>query len=415
MTGASLEQKLAWRNVWRNPRRTALTIGATVFATALVVFFVALAAGVHGQMIEDSVRIHSGHVTLSAPGYLDSRTLDHFVELDTALRATLDASPEAAAWTPRVTSFALLSKTEASRGVVLMGVDPEREGGVSTLPERVRAGRFLSADRPGEIVLGQRLADLLGAELGDEILAVGSAYTLESAYELFELAGVVKLPDPDLERSLAVIRIEDASAFLEYGDRVSEIAVLARSPESTEQLRGDLQSHLPGKGEGAVRVHTWQEVMPELDQMLFLDDAGMVMMLAILVIVVGFGILNTILMAVLERQRELGVMLAVGLRPRAIFRVVYWESIMLAAVGVVIGILVALPLAFYLQFNPIRLEGSVEGAYELVGAEPIITAEVNLTNPLYTAGIIGTVAMLAALYPALRASRSRPVDALRST
>ena len=138
-----LELRLAWRNVWRNPRRTALTIAATVFAVYLVVFFVGMAAGIHEKMIEDSVRIHSGHVTISGEGYLEERTLEHFVSLGPEVREALDGTPGLRGWAPRLVSFALLSKAVASQGVVIFGVDPEREVQVSTLPERVRTGRFL--------------------------------------------------------------------------------------------------------------------------------------------------------------------------------------------------------------------------------------------------------------------------------
>ena len=149
---------------------------------------------------------------------------------------------------------------------------------------------------------------------------------------------------------------------------------------------------------------------------MLLDKAGMYLMLAILVIVVAFGIFNTILMAVLERKKEFGVVLALGLRPRAIFRTVYLESILLAGVGLVIGLAIAIPGVLYVQANPIPLGDSEEmtAAFEMIGAEPFITAVLEAQNPLYSALAILTVALIAAFYPALRASRGRPVDVLRS-
>jgi ABC-type lipoprotein release transport system permease subunit len=161
-------------------------------------------------------------------------------------------------------------------------------------------------------------------------------------------------------------------------------------------------------------VHTWRESMPELEQFIILDDAGMYITLAILVVVVGFGILNTILMAVLERQREFGVVLALGLRPRAIFRIVYLESLMLALVGLAVGLGIALPLILYLQAHPVELTGNMAGAVELFGFEPQITWKLKPLNPLGSIATILGVAVVAALYPAIKASRGRPVDALRS-
>ena len=165
----SIELRLAWRNVWRNRRRTALTIAATVFAVILVVFFVAMAAGVHEKMIEDSVRVASGHVVLSAPEYLEKRALEHFVVLDDELEAVLTETPGIRGVAPRVVGFGLLSKGTSTKGVGVLGVDPGREASVSTLPNRLKQGRFVSADTPYGIVLGRRLAENLGAEVGGDL------------------------------------------------------------------------------------------------------------------------------------------------------------------------------------------------------------------------------------------------------
>lgn len=406
----SLEQRLAWRNVWRNRRRTGLCVAATVFAVFLVVLSVAMADGTHEKMIEDGVRMQSGHVTVTGVGYLDDRTLERFVVLSPELVSRLEDEPAVLGWTPRLTSFALLSEDTASQGSVILGVDPETEGRVSTLPERVHRGRFLAPGRSREIVLGERQADSLGAQLGDEILVYGVAYSLETAYELFTLVGTLKLPDPEFERNLALIDLADAQEFYVYGDRVTEIAVRLESARDVGPVRDAL-----GAGLTDVEVHTWDELMPELEQFVVLDDAGMYIILVILIVVVGFGILNTILMAILERVRELGMMMALGLRPAAVFRVVYWESIFVAGVGLVIGLVLAVSTVAYFVANPIPLTGeSMSGMAELIGMEPVVTFELELLNPIGSALTILVVGIIAAFYPALKASRGRPADALRS-
>ena len=408
-----LEWRLAWRNVWRNPRRTALTLAATVFAVALVVLSAALSEGMWAKIIDDSVGMASGHVTLTGPNYLDERTLEQFTYLDPALQDLLGANPEVSAFAPRVNAFGLLSLAEATRGVMVVGVDPLREASVSSLPRRVQRGRFLTGEESGEIVVGQRLAQVLGVELGSELLLYSVAYSLESAYELFRVVGIMDLPNPTLDRGLALISLADAQRFFVYGNRLSEIVIRAAPSSDAEALAAQLADSLdPDRTE----AHPWQEVMPELAQSMILDKAGMYLMLLILVVVVAFGIFNTILMAVLERKKEFGVVLALGLRPRAIFRTVYLESILLAGVGLVLGLLIAIPLVLYLQANPVSLGDSQEmtAAFEMIGAEPVITAVLHARIPLYAALTILGVALIAALYPAVRASRGRPVDVLRS-
>jgi ABC-type lipoprotein release transport system permease subunit len=388
-------------------------VAATVFAVALLVMASALSTGMWDKIIDDTVGMASGHVTLTGPNYLEDRTLEQFTYLDAKLQARLEENPAVAGFAPRVNAFGLLSQGDVTRGVMVMGLDPRREKTVSTLPNRIRSGRFLETDGSNEIVLGERLAQVLGVGVGDELLLYSVAYSLESAYDLFRVVGLMGLPNSDLDRGLALITLADAQAFFVYGDRLSEIAIRAQDAGASSNLAEELGLSLDPK---RAEAHPWQEVMPDLAQSVVLDKAGMYGMIGILVVVVSFGIFNTILMAVLERKREFGVVLALGLRPRAIFRIVYIESILLAGVGLVLGLLVAIPLALYLQTHPISLANNEEmvAAFEVVGAEPLLSAKLVASNPLFSGLTILVVALVAALYPALRASRGKPVDVLRS-
>ena len=370
-----------------------------------------MGTGSHEKMIEDSVRVNSGHLQVTGLDYVEKRTLEQFVVYDASLAEEIDRVPGVVSHAPRIVSFGLASRDSSTRGVAVLGVDPAREGGVTTLPGRIREGAFLSDFGTGEVVLGERLAAILGAGIGDEVLLYSVAYSLETAYALFRVSGIVKFPEAGMDRSLLVMSLSDAQDFFVYGDRVSEVAIIAENSDAVPQIQAALSSALEND---PVAVHTWRETMPELDQIIFLDDAGMYIMLFILVVVVGFGILNTILMAVLERRRELGVVLALGLRPGAVFRIVYLESLMLAALGLVVGLGIALPLVLWLQANPFELTGEAVAAMELFGVEPVMTWKLKLGNPIGSSLTILGVAVLAALYPALKASRGRPVDGLRS-
>lgn len=409
----NLEFRLAFRNIGRNLRRTGLTIAATVFAVFLVILSVSAQDGVHEKMIEDAVRIQSGHVQISGQDYLDKRTLEQFVELTPDLLAKLESAPGVVGVAPRIVSFGLVSKKSATHGVAVLGVDREREARVSTLEERIVKGEFVVPGGQG-IVLGERLARNLGAELGDELLLYSAAYSLETAYELFTVTGVMRLPEPEMDRTFAVIDLADAQRFFAYGNKVSEVAMLTGDAGQIPPILEALGTDLRG-GDGApLEVHAWNEVMPELEQFIFVDDASAYIVLAILIVVVAFGILNTILMSVLERAKELGVMLALGLRPISIFRVVYIESMLLAGLGLAIGLALAVPVALWLVANPIPMTGEAAAAMELVAIEPIMTFTLHPRTPARAAMVIFFVAGLAALYPALKASRARPIDALRS-
>jgi ABC-type lipoprotein release transport system permease subunit len=398
--------------VWRNPRRTGLTVAATVFAVVLVVFAVAMAAGTHEKMIEDTVRVNAGHLQISGKGYRENQTLEEFVHFDARMEREVAQTQGVRGYAPRLVSFGLISKDTSTRGVAVIGIDPELEATVSTLASRVREGSFLSAPDAREIVLGERLAANLTAQPGDELLLYSVAYSLETAFDLFRVVGIVKLPDPTMDRSLALMPLRAAQEFFVYGDRVSEVAVLVEDAEHAPAVQALLRGAL--SDDAGAEIHTWRETLPELEQLIFLDDAGMYIILLILIVVVGFGILNTILMAVLERKREFGVLLALGLRPASVFRIVFLESMMLALVGLMIGLAIGIPLVAYFEANPIAFTGQAAEAIELFGMEPVMTWKLKPLNPIGSAVTIFGVAAVAALYPALKASRGRPVDVLRS-
>jgi putative ABC transport system permease protein len=412
-----IETRLAWRNVWRNPRRTALSVAATVFAVVLVVFMVGMADGSHERMIEDAVRLASGHVAISGKGYRNSMTLEQFVPWDGRVEAAIESADGVRAWAPRISSFALISMEDRSHGGMVIGVDPARERNVTKFMENVYQGRFVAeTPAPGqrEVVLGRKLAERLGAGIGDEVLFYGVAYSLETAYELFTVVGTMALPDPRLERNLAIVHIDVASEFYVYEDRITEVAILAESADLSEALLAELETLFAGPLGDELELQDYADMMPGLVELILIDDAGMYIMLAILIVVVGFGILNTILMAILERTRELGVILALGLKPMALFRMVYLESMMLAGVGLAIGLLLSVPVLAWLNGVDIPLTGDISKATEIWGMEPVLVFKLLPRNPIGSAITILVVAILAALYPALKASRARPVDALRS-
>jgi ABC-type lipoprotein release transport system permease subunit len=190
--------------------------------------------------------------------------------------------------------------------------------------------------------------------------------------------------------------------------------MLVRDPSRLDQTRDALAASVAAHAPEPLDVNPWQTVMPELAQLIRIDDVQNYSMLAILVVVVAFGILNTILMSVLERQRELGVMLALGLAPRAIFRLVYVESLLLSGVGLALGLAIALPAAALMERNPIPITGDIQKMTETFGVTPVITWQLTAWNPLIATLLMVAIALLAALYPAAKAASARPVDALRS-
>ena len=407
--------RLAWRNLWRNPRRTGLTAAAGVFAVVLTLFSLALGAGSHERWIDQVVRLYPGHVEVSAQGYREHRTLDYGMRLDELDPAALEPQPGLTGWAPRLESWALAipdRDDSTGRAAWLVGVDPEREAELSRLGRAIHRGRFVGASDAREVVLGETLASNLGVEPGDTIVLIASDYYGSQSADRFEVVGLLSAGDPRFDDYVAVLPLQALQDFLVAPGGVTHVAFFASDSEYTEPIRADLARVLDP---AAYEILDWPELIPDVVQFMVLDDLGNYLTLSILVMVVAFGLLNTILMSVFERVREFGVMRALGVRPRAVFGLVMIESALLSLIGIALGLVIGIPLVLWLEGNPLPMPGGEEGraTMELFGLEPVIMFRLTARQVLGVTTVLLGSALLAAIPPALRASRGRPVDALR--
>lgn len=412
----SLLLRVAWRNLGRNPRRTGLTTAAGVFAMVLTLFSLALAVGSHERWIEQVVRLYPGHVAINLKGYRDHHTLDYGMTLDAADRSALDALSDVEGWAPRLETWALAIPDRdgsTGRAAWLLGVDPEREGRLSRLASAVSSGRFLDGAAEPEVVLGETLARNLGVAPGDPLILYSSDYYGSQSADRFRVVGTLAVGDPRLDSVAALVPLEVQQRFLEYPDGVTHVAVFARETSAAEPIRAELEGvFAPPKYE----VLAWPDLVPDIVQLVVLDDIGNYLTLSILIVVVAFGLLNTILMSVFERVREFGVMRALGVRPRSIFALVMVESLLLSTLGIAIGLAIGVPFTLWLESHPLLLTGeSAQASMELFGIEPLIVWRLTANHLVGVPLLLTGVALLAALPPAVRASRGRPVDALRET
>ncbi len=409
--------RLAWRNLGRNPRRTALTTAAGVFATVLSMLNLAVGDGSHERWIEHAVKLYPGHFQVSLAGYREYRTLDYALPLDAIAERKLDALSGAAGWAPRLEAWGLISADRddaTGRGVQLFGIDPAREVRLSKLVGAIDAGRMAArADGTREITLGALLARNLGASLGDVVIVLSAdAFGSQSA-DRFTVVGTFSVGDDEFDGFGALVDLNELRAFLEAGNAVSHVAVFLPESSNLASVGAELDSGFPGE---SYEVLPWPELIPELVQFMVLDDVGNWIGNSVLIVVVGFGLLNTILMSVFERVREFGVLRALGLRPRAVFALVLIESVQLTLAGIAIGFAVGVPLVLWLAQHPIPITGeNVRATSELFDLEPLIMFALGRDQLVTLPLLLIAVGVIAALPPAIRASRGRPVDALRAT
>jgi ABC-type lipoprotein release transport system permease subunit len=337
--------RLAWRNLWRNRRRTWLTASAIAFITFLLVFLITLQLGAYDLMVESSLRILAGHVQVQREAYLDKPQIRLVIPDARAFGAELRADPAFAdtGIAVRAQGFALASSRTRSQGAQVIGVEPSHEPAVSTIPNLVKAGRYLASISAQEAVVATSLAKTLQIEVGDELTLLGSAMDGSIAATILPVVGLFESGVRDLDRLLIEIPLGTFQEVFGTGTGAHLIALRAPEIGRTAELRDALARRLPP--ESGLVARDWEQIIPGLRQIIQADWTTAWFTYIALIAVVTFSILNTFLMSVLERTHEFGIMLALGATPRRIGALVLIETALLAGLGLAIGIGLGFTLA----------------------------------------------------------------------
>ncbi len=415
--------KLAWRNVWRNTRRSVLTIIAVAFGLALCIYTYAIAVGYHNQMIRDAIGVFAGHIQVHARGWDDNQTLEYLIEEPDKTIATVPVGDKRiVGLAPRVVTPGLVSRKLVAKGggedtskeentqfIMIVGADPAAELKITILADKIRRGKFISNDDPTGIIIGEDLAESLGVDVGDRVLLWTQDYYESLQAQFFFVRGIYRAGAFDLDGGYAIAPLATIQRFLNLDDMLTTVTVRLSDPQHLEDVSGEIDSALNPK---VYEVLTWEEVMPELRQYVVFDDIGAYVFLAILIIVVAFGILNTQLMAVFERIKEFGTMLALGARPSQVAFTVFAECFFMTGVGVLIGNVLGFIAAYINTKVPINLSSEAD-LLAVFGIDPKMYAAITWPNFVICSGIIMGLALLMSLWPAMKAARFRPVEALR--
>ncbi len=408
----SIDTKMAWRNIWRNTRRSILTISAITFATTLLIFMLSWQFGSYDTMINSAVKLHTGHLQVQARGYNDKRSIRLVVPDPEAVGAILNQHPGVAAYTFRATAFSLASSKERTYGVMVMGIDPEREAKVSTLKKLVRQGRYLSAEDNLQAVIGKLLAENLRVGIGDEVVVLGQARDGSIAASVFRVKGIYRSGQDEFDRSGIYLPLKTFQDVYGMRGAVHEVVVLAKTLQDVETIKQDVSTRLEKtRKKDQLVILDWMELMPGLVQSIKVDLGSGLIFYFILVVVVAFSILNTFLMAVFERTREFGVLLAVGTTPGRLTRLLLLESVTMTLVGIIIGIVLGCIVTWYFQVHGIVISGTAELMSQF-GLPERMYPRLSVLATVIGAGGVLVITLLTALYPALKVRRLRPVEAM---
>lgn len=405
-----LTLKLAWRNIWRNKRRTLITMTSIIVAVLLSAVMRSMQEGQYNDMIESTVGTFTGYIQVHAKGYWDEKTLNNSFQVTDSLLKTLDSPEDVTAVVPRIESFALGAGKEQSRPVMIMGVDIEAEQHLSEPKRRLQIGSYFESNDEQAVLVGREVLQRLNMQVGDSLVLLGQGFRGMSATGLYPIKGTLSFPSPEMNKNLVMMPLQTAQEFLAANGRLTTTAFMVENPEQIRPTIKQLKSKLSDQYE----VMSWREMTPSLVQSIEADRGSGYIILGVLYMVVGFGILGTVLMMITERTYEFGIMLSVGTPRGKLASILAIEILFIAMLGSAIGILISLPIAWYFYLNPIQLTGDMAAVTESYGLQPIIPFSVDPSIFLSQALVIFIITLCFSLIPVLKASNLNPVKAMRS-
>lgn len=402
--------KLAWRNVWRNKRRTLITVASIMFALFFAIIMRGFQKGSYAKMKENAIESYSGYLQIQKKGYWDDKNIDNVFSLDTEIIGQLESDPRIKQVIPRLESFALASSGESTKGVAVMGISPEKEDQMTKIKSYLIEGDFI-ADNDKEILVAQELAQFLKIKVNDTLVLFSSGYHGSTAAGLFKIKGILKLPTPEMNRGTVYLPIAEAQNFFSTENQFTALVFDIYDIDDVNDIQKMTQHKLDGK---KYETMGWEVMNKELLQMIESDNAGGVIMVAILYMVIAFGIFGTVLMMTNERIREFSVMVSVGMQKKKLALIVIIELIFLTTLAVIAGIVISLPVMIYFVYNPIRFTGEALDAMKDFNFEPIMPMSMEPEIFMLQAISISLISLIAMSYPTIKIMTLDVVNGLRS-
>lgn len=466
--------KIAWRNLWRNKRRTLITVASVFFAVFFALLMRSLQLGSYDHMFRNVIESYTGYIQIQNEDFKDNTSVENTFMLTSGIRQKLLKEKNVTDLVPRFESFALASSGALTKGVLVMGIDPEREtllsnvkGGLvnyrlsadaieklkkENLPETITAkldlfkgesysaGSILQMDlgisdkeAPSfmpvikkmtsftngyismgkkEALIGDRLSRYLKLGIGDTLILVGQGYHGTTAAGKFRIAGIVRLPTSDIDNKIVYLPVDVCQEFYSAQDMLTSLvlSIKDKTDHKINTMIASLGKELPPP----LRLLGWREMNALLINQMDADNKSGGIMVAILYLIIAFGIFGTVLMMTIERKREFGVLVAIGMQKRKLASIVSLEMGYIGLLGILSGVITALPAIIIGLYNPIRLSGEYAKVYENYGMEPVMPFMPVGFYFIWQSVIVALIVGIAILYPVRRIYKMKLVNSLKA-
>ncbi len=469
------DYQLAWKNLWRNRRRTLITAASVFFAVFFALVMRSFQLGAYDRLFKNVIESYSGYLQLQHEDYFDDPNIDNSFEINQSLINELEEDPNVKDVVPRLESFALAASGSHTQGVMVMGIDPEGENRVlnisnklvkyklkdavvdniiaDTVPSRTKKlldlfrneaytddarlmqdldisiddsgsilpvirrhasfrNEFLSSDEEEAVIIGEGLSDYLKAEVGDTIVLIGQGYHGTSAAGKYLVKGIVKLPTPDVDNIIVYIPIETAR-YLYAAPGMSTSAVINLYSNNDDDIM-QTSIRLKDRISDPLTIKTWQELNALLVNQMEADNKSGMIMIAVLYLVIAFGVFGTVLMMMAERKREFGMLVSIGMQKRKLAKIVSLEMLFIGFLGVAAGNIASLPLVIYGNLHPLRFTGEFARMYEDYGFEPVMPTLMPDSYYWWQTVVVLIILIIAIVFSTRKIFKMNVINALRA-
>ncbi|CUT01766.1 ABC transporter permease [Candidatus Chrysopegis kryptomonas] len=398
--------KLAWRNIWRNKRRTLIVVVSIVVSVSVLLLIDTLSMGMMKQMLDNQINLHIAHIQIHKRGFNDDKTLKNYIPDSEKIEEVLRQIDEIKFYSRRVISYGLINSAFNSSGVIIVGVEPEREKNITIISRSIVEGKYIGEDRG--IILGKKLAQKLNVEIGDKVVLMVSDLNGNVSSDVFRVIGLYESPSSEFDKVYVYIPIESAQQLLGLGDKVIEFALILKDQNFINSVKDKIARAIGNSYE----VLSYDDISPLIRIGIEMYKELIWIYYLIFGIAVGFGVVNIMLMSVFERVREFGVLKAIGMKNKKIFALILLESFMIGVVGTIIGLVIGLVLYLPLSKTGVDLGIFAEslawfGSGRII--YPVLT-EFTLSLLIFTMPFIS---LIGAIYPAIKSIKFEPVEALK--
>lgn len=399
---------MAWRNIWRNKMRSIVIMFSIAIGLFAGIGVLALYKGMMKSRVRIVIDAEVGHLQLHNIDFKKDHDSKFVLDNGEELLRYIRQLPEVKMAAPRSVTSGMLATTTGSAGVQINGVIPEQEYAASLLKKKIIEGRPFDPVKKNEIMIGKKLATKMKLKTGSKLVLTFTDTSGNIVSGAFRVAAVFQSNNAPLDEKNVYVMIEDLNTLLTSGDYFHELVVLLKNDESLQKVQQQLKEKFP-----AYQIETWREISPETDLLVKTTDQYSYIIMVIIMFALAFGIINTMLMAILERRREIGMMVALGTNRIRLSILVLLETIILTLAGTPLGILAGWLVTGYFNKHGLNLSGMGREMMSSFGFGTIIYPEFPTDKLAGVMFIVAGTAIISCLFPAMKAIRMQPVEALR--